>query len=203
MFGRSPFSGEDGPDRVSEPLFRSAQPAQPAAPAARSPLTPARPAEPTPAAPAAGPAASRPRSGMSVLSAAFRFEGEITGEADLQIDGQVKGDIRVARLVVGPGAKVEGAVRAHHVEVRGHVIGSIEAQAVFLYESARVDGDITPGRLSIEGGAVFEGRVQSLRGAPGAEDAATAPVATADHAAELPRLHAVESGAAEAAVTAA
>ena len=198
MFGKSPFSSEDDADRASEPLFRNAQPqAQTSlAPAPKSAAVPARGA----AEPVAATPAGRPRAGLSVLSAAFRFEGDITGEADLQLDGQVKGDVRVARLVIGAGARIEGAVRAHHVEVRGHVIGSIEAQAVFLYESARVEGDITPGRLSIEGGALFDGRVQPLRRAE--EAPAAEPVAPA----EPPRLRAVDGGSAEpspAAVTAA
>ena len=188
MFGRSPFSSDDGHERASEPLFRHSQ---------TSPLG-GRVQHASQAELAPG---GRPRGATSVLSAAFTVTGEINGEADLQLDGHVKGDIRVTRLEIGPGARVEGAVRAQHVEVRGDVIGTIEAQTVVLHESARVEGDIKPGRLSMEGGAHFDGRVQPLsKLAKGDNGAFVTPSEAAgerapEHA-EPPRLRAVDIGAA-------
>lgn len=94
----------------------------------------------------------------SLLSADLTIEGSIEGEGELQLDGVVRGDVRVARLSVGETGHVDGAVQAELVEVRGRIVGSITAKQVRLYGTAYVDGDITHEQLSIESGAYFQGR---------------------------------------------
>lgn len=125
------------------------------------------------------PTAPRPpaRPAASALGAGLVFEGTISGDADLSIEGVVKGDVHVARLVVGEHAVVEGNIRAGQVEVRGRVVGDIEAQAVKLAESAHVEGDITHGQLSVDVGAYFQGRCQQFRreAAPTPAQSFTAP----------------------------
>jgi cytoskeletal protein CcmA (bactofilin family) len=125
---------------------------------------------PTPGGPAAArapaPAPVSPR-GLSTLSADLQFEGGITGGGDLQIDGSIKGDVRVGRLIVGETGAVEGNVAADYVEVRGRVVGAISGKQVKLIATAYVDGDITADQMSIDIGAYFQGRVlQGRREAP-------------------------------------
>jgi cytoskeletal protein CcmA (bactofilin family) len=98
----------------------------------------------------------------SVLAADLVFEGSIAGEGELMIEGLVKGDVQVGRLIVGDRAEVHGTVRSGYVEVRGRVRGDIEAKSVRLLESAHVDGDIAYEQLSIEVGAFFQGRCQQI-----------------------------------------
>ncbi len=109
----------------------------------------------------------------SILAADLVFEGNISGDGELVIDGAVKGDVHVARLVVGEHAHVEGTIRGGQVEVRGHVHGNIEGKAVRLLETAHVEGDITHEQLSIDVGAFFQGRCAQFR--PAAQSA-PAPV---------------------------
>lgn len=121
-----------------------------------------------------GPAASTPRPapaasarGLSTLSSDLQFEGGITGGGDLQIDGAIKGDVRVGRLIVGETGAVEGNVSADYVEVRGRIVGGISGKQVKLIATAYVDGDITAEQMSIDIGAYFQGRVlQGRREAP-------------------------------------
>lgn len=134
--------------------------AAPAAPRPEATYAPAPQA--ANAAPTARPAPA-PRPAASALGAGLVFEGTISGDADLAIEGMVKGDVHVTRLIVGENATVEGQIRAQQVEVRGRVVGDIEAQAVKLAESAHVEGDITHGQLSIDVGAFFQGRCQQFR----------------------------------------
>jgi len=70
----------------------------------------------------------------------------------------VLGDVKVGKLVVGPNARIEGSVVSQAMEIHGLVIGSVTAQSVRLYGTARVDGDITHEQLSMESGAFFQGR---------------------------------------------
>ena len=112
----------------------------------------------------------------SVLAADLVFEGNITGDGELLIDGAVKGDIHVSRLVIGEHAHVEGVVRGAQIEVRGHVHGNIEGKAVRLLESAHVEGDITHEQLSIDVGAFFQGRCSQFRPPAPAAQPAPQPV---------------------------
>ncbi len=98
----------------------------------------------------------------SLLVSDLVFEGNITGDGELMIDGVLKGDVQVARLVVGEHARVEGVIRGVQIEVRGHVRGDIEGKFVRLLETARVEGDITYEQLSIDVGAFFQGRCSQL-----------------------------------------
>ncbi|MBX9576217.1 MAG: polymer-forming cytoskeletal protein [Caulobacteraceae bacterium] len=128
------------------------------------------PAAPRAAQPAATPAAPvSPGRGLSTLSADLNFEGQVSGGGDLQIDGQIKGDVRVGRLIVGETGAVEGNVSADYIEIRGRVIGAVTGKQVKLVSTAYVDGDITAEQLSIDVGAYFQGRcIQGRRDAPSA-----------------------------------
>ena len=108
--------------------------------------------------PGAEVAEAAPRS-LSTLSADLVFEGQITGGGDLQIDGQVKGDVRVAHLIVGETGQVEGSIAADAIEVRGRVLGGVKGKQVKLVSTAHLEGDITAEQLSIDVGAYFQGRV--------------------------------------------
>ena len=83
---------------------KSPAPAKAAEPIPPLPDLPS-PGRPQPAAAPAAPAAPAPMAssgrGLSTLSADLQFTGNITGGGDLQIDSQVKGDVRVGRLIVG------------------------------------------------------------------------------------------------------
>jgi len=118
------------------------------APKAASPAAPA-----TPSTPKVKPAAS-------VLSSDLHITGNIKTSGDVQIEGQVDGDIRAHLLTVGEGATVKGEVMADDVVVNGRVIGRVRGLKVRLTSTARVEGDIIHKTIAIESGAHFEGSVQ-------------------------------------------
>ncbi len=135
----------------------------------------------TPAAPAVEPARKAPPRVASLISSDITIEGGVNGDGELQIDGVVRGDVRVGRLTVGETGHVEGGVYAEVVEVRGRVVGAVTAKQVRLYGTAYVDGDITHEQLAMETGAFFQGRsLKFQRQAPpqvAPVSAAPAPVA--------------------------
>ena len=168
--------------------------AKPSGPGQNRPT--ALPIPPLPDLPSAGRSASAPQPayspspsplaasrGLSTLSSDLQFEGTISGAGDLQVDGSIKGDVRVGRLIVGETGAIEGNVAADYVEVRGRVVGGVVGKQVKLVSTAYVDGDISAEQLSIDIGAYFQGRVlQSRREAPAPTPApapAPAPVAVA------------------------
>lgn len=162
-------------------------------PAPRSDSGSAIPPLPDLPAPGGAPSAAAPRPaapavaqrGLSTLSSDLQFTGNITGSGDLQIDGAIKGDIRVGRLIVGETGAVEGNVSADYIEVRGRVVGGVSGKQVKLIATAYVDGDITAEQLSIDIGAYFQGRVlQGRREAPAAAAPAPRPAAAPQPAPE-------------------
>ncbi|MCK0119664.1 MAG: polymer-forming cytoskeletal protein [Yoonia sp.] len=106
---------------------------------------------------AAAPKAKPP---ASTLSADLLITGNIKTTGDINIEGQVDGDIRAHLLTVGEGATVKGEVVADDVVVNGRVVGRVRGLKVRLTATARVEGDIIHKTIAIESGAHFEGSVQ-------------------------------------------
>src|SRR5690606_13345765 len=139
----------------------------------RAPAPEMRPADP-PRPTGASPASAR-STNLSTLTAGVRYEGNISGGGDLQVDGALKGDVRLSRVIVGENGSIEGSVTADQVEIRGRVSGALTGKAVRLLATARVEGDITQEQLSVEPGAWFQGRsIQAKRELPLAAAAAEA-----------------------------
>ena len=140
--------------------------------------------EPLPVSQLASPEAARKASPKvaSLISPDITVEGGLAGEGELQIDGVVRGDVRVGRLTIGETGHVEGSIYAEAVEVRGRVVGAITAKQVRLYGTAYIDGDVTHEQLAMETGAFFQGRSLKFQRPPAppqpapAQQAITAPV---------------------------
>ena len=116
-----------------------------------------KPAVPAPAVPSSTPKAKPP---ASQLSSDLLITGNLKTTGDIQIEGQVDGDIRAHLLTVGEGATVKGEVVADDVVVNGRVVGRVRGLKVRLTSTARVEGDIIHKTIAIESGAHFEGSVQ-------------------------------------------
>lgn len=102
---------------------------------------------------------------LSVIGADVRIVGNIFTQGEMQIDGQVEGDIACHRLLVGEGARINGEVTAETVQVHGELNGKINAGAVTIAKSAKVTGDVIQDSLEIEAGASMEGRLVRRSGA--------------------------------------
>lgn len=112
-------------------------------------------AEPTtaPAVPA------RPgNSSKSILAADLRITGEISSLGQIDILGEVDGNVAARALVVGTEGRVSGTVSADTVEVKGVLSGSVKSQTFALRASAEVQADVTYTTLTIESGAQIEGK---------------------------------------------
>jgi cytoskeletal protein CcmA (bactofilin family) len=84
----------------------------------------------------------------------------IVSRGALQIDGQIQGDVRGAEVIIGEQGKVEGTVSGQQVIVRGTALGVVRGVRVSLLSGSRVEGDVHHASLSIEQGALFEGRAR-------------------------------------------
>lgn len=96
----------------------------------------------------------------STLSSDLLITGNVKTSGDIQVEGQVEGDIRAHLLTVGEGATVKGEVIADDVVINGRIVGRVRGLKVRLTSTARVEGDIIHKTIAIESGAHFEGSVQ-------------------------------------------
>lgn len=96
---------------------------------------------------------------LSVIGADVRIVGDIITQGEMQIDGQVEGDITCARLVIGEGGRIMGAVKADTIRIHGHVTGTIVADAVKIAKTAQVVGDVTHETMEMEAGGHVEGHL--------------------------------------------
>ena len=99
---------------------------------------------------------------MTHIGTSVVFDGELTSDDDLRIDGRLKGHLHVREgtLTIGETATVEADIRAARVIVHGTVQGSIAAsERIELGPTANVTGSLTAERVVMTEGARFNGGI--------------------------------------------
>lgn len=94
----------------------------------------------------------------SVIGEDLVITGNVASKGEIQVDGEIQGDVNCGSLFLGDKSKITGGVVAEDVVVRGRVIGSIRGLRVTLQAQSHVEGDIHHQSLAIEQGAYFEGK---------------------------------------------
>jgi cytoskeletal protein CcmA (bactofilin family) len=99
---------------------------------------------------------------MSFIGSDVTITGNIGGEGALHIDGRVDGDVGCASVTLGQGGTIHGNVRADEARIAGTIEGTVAAKSLVIDATARISGDLSYDAVSIETGAVVEGRVKRL-----------------------------------------
>src|SRR4029078_12865314 len=96
----------------------------------------------------------------TLLGRGATFEGKLTFEGTVRIDGRFKGEVFTAdTLVIGEGAIVEAQIDVGEVIIQGTVIGNITAKrSIEIHAPGRVKGDLHARSLKIDKCVIFEGR---------------------------------------------
>ncbi len=89
------------------------------------------------------------------------LKGELSFASSFRVDGRVEGTVAAeAELIVGERGEVQGEIRVARCLVGGTVRGSITAsERVVLHSGAKVWADIATPSLVMEDGAFLEGKV--------------------------------------------
>lgn len=98
----------------------------------------------------------------AVIGPKIRFKGELAGEEDLLIQGQVEGtiDLKNNTLTVGKQGVVKANVIAKTVTIEGTVEGDLFGQErISILASSNVKGNIIADRVILEDGAKFRGSI--------------------------------------------
>ncbi len=113
---------------------------------------------PTPQAPT-----STGRKDMAVIGRSIQIDGDLRGEEDLLIEGDVNGTVQLRNntLTIGSEGKISANVYAKSVTVDGLMQGDIfGSERVSIRKSAQVNGNVTAPRVSLEDGAKFKGSIE-------------------------------------------
>ncbi|MEM7619449.1 MAG: polymer-forming cytoskeletal protein [Pseudomonadota bacterium] len=94
----------------------------------------------------------------SIIGDDLEITGNVISKGEIQIEGEIQGDIHCSALVVGENAAVYGEVVAKEVTIHGQVKGAVRGLKVTLQSKSHVEGDIYHQFLAIEQGAFFEGK---------------------------------------------
>ena len=101
----------------------------------------------------------------SLLSKEIKIEGDIQGNEDFQVDGELKGSIKLTGSVhVGPTGIVEADVEADNIVIQGQITGNVLARKQLqIQATGKLLGDCTATSIDIKEGALFEGRSKMIR----------------------------------------
>jgi cytoskeletal protein CcmA (bactofilin family) len=148
------------------------------------------------------PASDRgPSDVTTLLGRGSEFEGKLSFEGTVRIDGKLAGEIFTDDvLIIGEGAEVSAEINVGSVVIEGTVHGNIQAKrSVEIRTPGRVRGNISTPSLFIEKGVVFDGQCQmEPNGATATKGQAPArPAAAAAAATPLPTTGAAAGAAAD------
>ena len=89
------------------------------------------------------------------------FEGKLTFQGVVRIDGKFSGDIMSDdTLLLGSSGRVKGKVTVGEADISGHFDGTLNVLGTtYLRPTASFEGELTTGRLVVEDGAEFNGRI--------------------------------------------
>lgn len=120
--------------------------------------------------------------GFANIGKTILIKGEISGQEDVYVDGQIEGSVQLQgnSLTIGPNGRVHASVAAKSVTVGGSLEGNIQAsERTEMRKSAVVNGDVQTRRIAIEEGAFFKGKLEILSDAKAAAPSVAAAAASA------------------------
>jgi cytoskeletal protein CcmA (bactofilin family) len=105
----------------------------------------------------------------ATVGKSVKIVGQIFTKEDLYVDGDVEGTIESLdnKVTVGPNGRVQAHIKAREVIILGQVQGNVEtSDKVDIRKDAKLVGDITTSRISIEDGALFKGSIDIKKAEP-------------------------------------
>lgn len=96
---------------------------------------------------------------FSIVSTECYFQGTLSVQGSLRVDGKLEGSVDNARqVIVGEEGKITGDVTAQNVVCAGEIDGNVCAEMVEVLAKASVKGDIRAKKMIVEEGGRIEGQ---------------------------------------------
>ena len=99
----------------------------------------------------------------AAIGASIRIKGDVSGDENLIIQGQVEGTIKVPghNVTISKTGKVTANIEANQIIVEGELQGDMLGdEKVIIRETGNVHGNIVAPRVTLEDGALFKGSIE-------------------------------------------
>lgn len=89
-----------------------------------------------------------------------KIVGDVDSQDNMRVDGIIEGSLKVkGKLVLGVNGKIQGEIHCENAEIEGTINGNIEVSGLLsLKSTSKIIGDISTQKLSMEAGAVHNGK---------------------------------------------
>jgi cytoskeletal protein CcmA (bactofilin family) len=104
------------------------------------------------------PVVSKKNSTPSVISQDMHVLGNIISEGFIDIDGHIDGNVKCESVIVRENGSILGDLVAGTLQIYGSVEGLVKGRSVNLFPTAKVTGTIMYENLSVEDGAIVDGK---------------------------------------------
>ncbi len=101
-------------------------------------------------------------SGSTIIGPSISIKGEITGEGDLTVQGQVEGtiDFQNGNVSIGRTGCIKADIKGKSITIEGEVEGNLLGEKkIVLRPSGVVRGDMRAPAIHLEEGAKFKGNI--------------------------------------------
>lgn len=96
-----------------------------------------------------------------VIAEGTVIEGAFKCTENVRLDGKITGEVQVdKKLVMGTTGFIHGTIDATNTAVQGKIQGNLHVKETLqLLATANINGDINANTLTVEEGAVYNGKV--------------------------------------------
>jgi len=96
----------------------------------------------------------------TIIGPSIKVKGNFHGEGNIVIEGTVEGSVKTnSFLLVSGKAKILADIKAKNAKIGGEINGNILIEGYLeILSTAKIFGDIEAGQLSIEKGAILNGK---------------------------------------------
>ena len=108
------------------------------------------------------PERSRPATPVACIGRSLTIKGDLSGDEDLIIEGNIDGKVMLQShsVTIGESGRVAADISAAHIRVAGVVTGDLTgSDSVVLLRTGRVEGNISAKSVTLENGARFKGSI--------------------------------------------
>jgi len=102
----------------------------------------------------------------TVIGPSVKVKGDFNGQGNIIVEGVVEGNLKTnGSLEVGKTAKITANIEAKEAKVGGQVSGNVKIKGFLeVTATAKIFGDVETSGLSIERGAIFNGKCAMMTG---------------------------------------
>lgn len=96
----------------------------------------------------------------TIIGPSIKVKGNFHGQGNIIIEGEVEGSVKTDNnLLVGDKAKIIANIESKEAKIGGQITGNVKVKGYLeITASAKINGEIEASLLSIEKGAIINGK---------------------------------------------